>query len=233
MNIYRNLKQKAFECNMELPKKGLVFYTFGNVSCFDKESGVFAIKPSGIPYADLKPDDMVVIDLENNVVDGDFKPSSDTKTHVVLYRHFSKIGGIVHTHSTYAVAWAQAMMSIPILGTTHADHLTADIPCTNVMSDQAIEGDYETETGKLIVETFKDISYEEIPMVLVACHGPFTWGATPEKAVYNSAVLEELAKMAYLTKHINSDVHRLKDTLILKHYNRKHGVDAYYGQNHM
>jgi L-ribulose-5-phosphate 4-epimerase len=208
MNIYRNLKQKAFECNMELPKKGLVFYTFGNVSCFDKESGVFAIKPSGIPYADLKPDDMGVIDLENNVVDGDFKPSSDTKTHVVLYRHFSKIGGIVHTHSTYAVAWAQAMMSIPILGTTHADHLTADIPCTNVMSDQAIEGDYETETGKLIVETFKDISY-------------------------NSAVLEELAKMAYLTKHINSDVHRLKDTLILKHYNRKHGVDAYYGQNQM
>ncbi len=233
MSIYKNLKRKAFECNMELPKRGLVFYTFGNVSCFDQEMGVFAIKPSGIPYSDLKPDDMVVIDLENRIVEGDFKPSSDTKTHVVLYRHFPKIGGIVHTHSTYAVAWAQAMLPIPILGTTHADHLAADIPCTNVMSDRAIEGDYETETGRLIVETFKDLSYEEIPMVLVACHGPFTWGATPEKAVYHSTVLEELAKMAYLTKQINNNVHRLKETLIKKHYNRKHGTDAYYGQSRL
>jgi L-ribulose-5-phosphate 4-epimerase len=231
MSAYKNIKIKAFECNMELPKRGLVFYTFGNVSCFDREMGVFAIKPSGVPYTDLKPDDMVVVDLEDNIVEGNFKPSSDTKTHAVLYKHFPKIGGIVHTHSTYAVAWAQAMLPIPILGTTHADHLATDIPCTEVMSDRAIEGDYENETGELIVETFKELSYEDIPMVLVACHGPFTWGATPEKAVYHSAVLEELAKMAYLTTHINTGVPRLKETLIRKHYNRKHGVDAYYGQN--
>jgi L-ribulose-5-phosphate 4-epimerase len=231
MSIYKNLKLKSYECNMELSNQGLVFYTFGNASCLDKEKNVFAIKPSGIPYHDLKPDDMVIVDLNNNVVEGNLKPSSDTKTHAVLYKYFPKIGGVVHTHSTYAVAWAQAMKSIPILGTTHADHLTADVPCTKVMSDEAIQRDYETETGMLIVETFKDFSYEEIQMVLVACHGPFTWGVTPEKAVYNSIVLEELAKIAYLTKMINNNVSRLKDTLINKHYQRKHGINSYYGQN--
>jgi L-ribulose-5-phosphate 4-epimerase len=231
MSIYKNLKLKSYECNMELSNQCLVFYTFGNASCLDKEKNVFAIKPSGIPYHDLKPDDMVIVDLNNNVVEGNLKPSSDTKTHAVLYKYFPKIGGVVHTHSTYAVAWAQAMKSIPILGTTHADHLTADVPCTKVMSDEAIQRDYETETGMLIVETFKDFSYEEIQMVLVACHGPFTWGVTPEKAVYNSIVLEELAKIAYLTKMINNNVSRLKDTLINKHYQRKHGINSYYGQN--
>lgn len=231
MSDYKDLKLKAYECNIELPQHGLVFYTFGNVSCIDREMGVFAIKPSGIPYGDLKPDDMVIMDLNNNIVEGSLNPSSDTKTHTVLYNHFAKIGGIVHTHSTYAMAWAQAMIPIPVLGTTHADHVAADIPCTEVMGDKAILGDYESETGMLIVDTFKDISYEDIPMVLVACHGPFTWGVTPEKAVYNSAILEELARVAYLTMQINKDVNRIKDTLIYKHYNRKHGVNSYYGQD--
>jgi L-ribulose-5-phosphate 4-epimerase len=231
MSLYKSLKQKAYECNLELPKYGLVFYTFGNASCLDDERKVFAIKPSGIPYEELKPDDMVIVDLDNNVVEGNFNPSSDTKTHAVLYKNFPKIGGIVHTHSTYAVAWAQAMKPIPILGTTHADHLAMDVPCTKVMSDGNIKKDYEVETGRLIVETFKNISYQDIPMVLVACHGPFTWGVTPEKAVYNSVVLEELARMAYFTITINKDVSRIKDTLVKKHYDRKHGIDAYYGQN--
>jgi len=231
MSAYEYLKQKAYECNMELPKHGLVIYTFGNVSCFDKEKGVFAIKPSGVPYEKLNPDDIVIVDLDNRIVEGRLKPSSDTKTHTVLYNNFPEIRGIVHTHSTYATAWSQAIKPIPILGTTHADHLTTDIPCTKVMSDEAIKKDYEYETGILIIETFKNLSYEEIQMVLVACHGPFTWGVTPEKAVYNSVILEELAEIAYLTKQISKNVNHIKDALINKHYKRKHGIDSYYGQN--
>jgi len=215
---------------MDLPKYGLVIYTFGNVSCIDRNEGVYAIKPSGMPYEDLKPDDMVIVDLNNNVIEGNFKPSSDTKTHTVLYNNFPKIGGIVHTHSNYAVSWAQAKKPVPILGTTHADHLSVDIPVTKMMSDEAIKGDYETETGNQIIELFKDLPYEEIQMVLVAGHGPFTWGVTPDKAVYNSVVLEALSKMAYYTVTINKDITRIKDSLIKKHHNRKHGVDAYYGQ---
>lgn len=230
MADFTYLKQKAYECNMELFNQHLVIKTFGNVSCFDKDKGVFVIKPSGVPYNELNPDKMVVIDLDNTIVEGKLNPSSDTKTHIVLYNNFSDIGGIAHTHSTYAVAWAQAGISIPILGTTHADYMARDIPCTVVMSDKAIAGDYEVETGNLIVETFKTMQYSEVQMVLVANHGPFTWGVTAGQAVYNSVMLEELAKMAYLSLQINPQAKRIKNTLIRKHYNRKHGKNAYYGQ---
>jgi len=215
---------------MELPKRNLVIYTFGNVSAFDKDKGVFAIKPSGVPYEELKAEDMVVVDLDYKVVEGTMRYSSDTKTHAVLYKNFDDIAGIVHTHSPYGVAWAQAMKSVPIFGTTHADHLTTDIPCTPVMSDEQIKGDYEEETGNLICQMFKNLSHKEVEMVLVACHGPFTWGKTPEKAVYNSAVAEELAKMAMWTLSINPQTPRLKQALIDKHYQRKHGKNSYYGQ---
>ena len=230
MARYSELKEQAWLCNMEIPKLGLAIYTFGNVSAIDRKKGVFAIKPSGVPYEKLKPADMVVVDLDNNIVEGKLRPSSDTKTHTVLYRNFSDIGGVAHTHSTYAVAWAQAMKPVPILGTTHADHLVESVPCTEVMSDKMIKGDYEEQTGQQILNAFKKRSYKEVEMVLVACHGPFTWGSTPEKAVYNSAVLEELAKMAYLSISINPKVPQLKKVLIEKHYQRKHGKNSYYGQ---
>lgn len=230
MGSYKELKERAWECNMELPRKNLVIYTFGNASALDREKGVFAIKPSGVAYEELKPEDMVVLDLNNNVVEGKLRYSSDTKTHSLLYRNFPEIGGVVHTHSTYSVAWAQAVKPIPIFGTTHADYVAGDIPCTKVMSDEMIKGDYEEETGMQILEIFKNISYTEVEMVLVACHGPFTWGKTPEKAVYNSVVLEELAKMALFTLKINPGAKKLKKTLIDKHYQRKHGQNAYYGQ---
>ncbi len=230
MSPYRELKEIAWKCNMVLPKHGLVIFTFGNVSAIDRDKGVFAIKPSGVRYDDLKPEDIVVVDLKNNVIEGKLRPSSDTKTHSVLYRNFPTIAGICHTHSPYAVAWAQAMKPIPIFGTTHADHLASDIPCTEVMGDDMIKGDYEEETGNQIIQTFRNLSYEEIEMVLVACHGPFTWGKSPEKAVYNSVILEELAKIAFWTLQINPTTPRLKNALIDKHYLRKHGKDAYYGQ---
>lgn len=230
MGKYDELKERAWLSNMELPKRNLVVYTFGNVSAIDRDKGVFAIKPSGVPYEELKAGDMVVVDLENRVVEGKLRFSSDTKTHSVLYRNFATIGGVVHTHSPYSVAWAQAVRPIPIYGTTHADHLAGDVPCTDIMSDTMIKGDYEEETGSQILQAFRDISYEVFEMVLVACHGPFTWGKTPEKAVYNSVVLEELAKMAMFTESINPEVKRIKDSLIDKHYQRKHGKDSYYGQ---
>lgn len=233
MSKFKALKQRAYKCNMELVKQKVVIQTFGNASCLDKEKQVFAIKPSGVPYDELHPDMMVIVDLQNNIIEGNLNPSSDTKTHTVLYNNFPDIGGIVHTHSTYAVAWAQAKMPIPILGTTHADHIAYNIPCTKVMSDHAITKDYEVETGNLIVETFFNMSYKEIQMVLVACHGPFTWGETPEKAVYNSIMLEEIAKMACLTVQINPKSETIKKTLILKHYHRKHGDNAYYGQHNL
>jgi len=230
MSSYRELKDRAYAANMELPRRGLVTYTFGNASAIDRSRGVVAIKPSGIAYEQLKPVDMVIVDLDNRIVEGRFKPSCDTKTHLVVYRAFPGIGGFVHTHSTYATAWAQAMKPIPILGTTHADHQPTDIPCTKPLSDAAIAGDYEVGTGNQIVQRFKSLSYEEVEMVLVACHGAFTWGKTPEKAVYNSVILEELARMAMATVQINPEVRRLKKSLIDKHYQRKHGKDAYYGQ---
>jgi L-ribulose-5-phosphate 4-epimerase len=230
---YTELKQIAYEANMELPKLGLVLYTFGNVSAIDREKGVFAIKPSGVPYEKLRPEDMVIVDLDANVVEGSMRPSSDTKTHAVLYKHWEKIGGIVHTHSTYATAWAQAQMDIPIMGTTHADHLTTDVPCAPVMSDEMIKGNYEYETGFQILNAFQDkkLDYQETEMVLVSNHAPFTWGKSAAKAVYNSAVLEEIARMAMFALQINPEAPRLKQALIQKHYERKHGPDSYYGQN--
>jgi L-ribulose-5-phosphate 4-epimerase len=230
MSNYRELKEIAWESNCDLPRHGVVIFTFGNVSAIDHNLGVFAIKPSGVPYDHLKPEDMVVVDLDNKIVEGKLRPSSDTKTHAVLYRHFPKIGGICHSHSPYAVAWAQALKPIPIMGTTHADHLTTEIPCTNVMSDEMIHADYEEQTGYQIVQQFKNLSYEEIEMVLIGCHGPCSWGKTPKKAVYNSVILEELAKIALWTLQINPETPRLKQGLIDKHYQRKHGKHAYYGQ---
>lgn len=217
---------------MQLPELGLVLFTFGNVSAADRGMGVFAIKPSGVPYKDLSPDKMVIVDFDGKTVEGNLRPSSDTKTHAVLYKHWENIGGIVHTHSTYATAWAQSQRDIPIFGTTHADHNTVDIPCAPPMSDEMIKGDYEYETGFQIMDCLKQkgMSYEEIEMILVGNHAPFTWGKNADKAVYNSAVLEEVAKMAYLTEQIRKDAPRLKDALITKHFERKHGPDSYYGQ---
>ncbi|MBN2103883.1 L-ribulose-5-phosphate 4-epimerase AraD [bacterium] len=230
MSRYRNLKEEAWEANLELPRRGVVIYTFGNVSALDKEHGVFAIKPSGVPYTDLKVSDMVVVDIENRIVEGRLNPSSDTKTHALLYREFKGIGGITHTHSAYATAWAQAARSIPVYGTTHADHLAVDVPCTELMTDAAIQGDYEEETGRQIVKAFQDLNPLEVEMILVAGHGPFTWGKTAAKSVYHAVILEELARMAFLTEQINPECERLKKPLIDKHYFRKHGKNAYYGQ---
>ena len=232
MSVYQSLKEQVYEANMEIPKQKLAIYTFGNVSGIDRSAGVVAIKPSGVPYDELKPSDIVIVDLDNKLVEGNMRPSSDTKTHTLLYKQFEHIGGVCHTHSTYAVAWAQAMRAIPNLGTTHADHLVAAVPVTEVMTDDMITRDYELETGNQILNVFRDqnLSPEEVEMVLVACHGPFTWGKNPAKAVYNATVLEELAKMAYLTLTINPATPTIKQTLIDKHYFRKHGKDAYYGQ---
>ncbi|MBN2527737.1 MAG: L-ribulose-5-phosphate 4-epimerase AraD [Deltaproteobacteria bacterium] len=230
MTAFEELKNQCYQWNLELPKRGLVLYTFGNLSVCDRDAGVMAIKPSGVPYEYLKPSDIVVLDFDGNVVGGDYRPSSDTNTHLVLYKQFPSIGSIVHTHSTYAVSWAQALRAIPIYGTTHADHCPGDIPCTLPMSDEAIARDYETETGNQIVNTLAGKSPEEYEMIIVGSHGPFSWGKTPQKAVYNSVVLEELAKMAYLTHSINPDVPRLKNSILNKHYERKHGTNAYYGQ---
>ena len=229
---YNSIREAAYNANMRLPELGLVLFTFGNVSAADHKLGVFAIKPSGVPYEELSPAKMVIVDFEGKTVEGKLRPSSDTKTHAVLYKHWPKIGGIVHTHSTYATAWAQTQLDIPIFGTTHADHNTVDIPCAPPMEDKMIQGDYEYQTGFQIMNCFKqkNLSYEEVEMILVGNHAPFTWGKTPEKAVYNSAVLESIAEMAYLTKQIRPDAPRLKDSLIKKHFERKHGPDSYYGQ---
>ena len=232
LGAWGQLKQECFEANMMLPKLGLVLFTFGNVSAVDRDKGVFAIKPSGVPYEFLKAENIVIMDFDAQVVEGKMRPSSDTKTHAQIYKHWADIGGITHTHSTYAVAWAQAGRDIPIFGTTHADHAHQDIPCANVLSDEMIQGDYEFETGNQIFNCFgeRNLSYKEMEMVLLQNHGPFTWGKNAEKSVYNAAVLEEIAKMALLTLQINPHTPRLKDTLRLKHYTRKHGSNAYYGQ---
>ena len=230
MYSYKELREQVWEANMELPGKNLVIYTFGNVSGIDREHGIIAIKPSGVPYEELKPENIVLVDMDTNVVDSGYTPSSDTKTHLVLYKSFPKIGGVVHTHSPYATSWAQAQKPIPCLGTTHADYIHGDIPCTGLITGEQIRGDYEEETGKLIVERFRNLSYETVPMALVAAHGPFTWGESPEEAVHNSVILEELAKMAFFTVSINNSVTGIDKTLIDKHFFRKHGNNAYYGQ---
>ena len=229
---YDALKQECYEANMQLPQLDLVVYTFGNVSCVDRENEVFAIKPSGVPYEVLKPEDIVIVDFNNNILEGIMRPSSDTKTHAFLYKNWKEIGGISHTHATYSVAWAQAQQDIPIFGTTHADHLTNDIPCAPPMKKELIKGDYEHNTGQQILDCFekKGLTHTEVEMILIGSHGPFTWGKTAAKAVYNSKVLEELAKMAYLTLQINPKTKKMKDALIEKHYERKHGKGAYYGQ---
>jgi L-ribulose-5-phosphate 4-epimerase len=232
MSRYSHIQEEAFAANMQLPKLDLVLFTFGNVSAADRSLGVFAIKPSGVPYEELSAGKMVIVDFEGKTVEGALRPSSDTKTHAVLYKHWEKIAGIVHTHSTYATAWAQSQRDIPIFGTTHADHNTVDIPCASPMSDEMIKGDYEYETGFQIINCLKEkgLTYEEVEMILVGNHAPFTWGKNAAKAVYNSAVLEQLAHMALLTEQINPTAPRLKDALIKKHFERKHGPDSYYGQ---
>jgi L-ribulose-5-phosphate 4-epimerase len=233
MSKYQHIKEEAYAANMQLPKLNLVLFTFGNVSAVDRAAGMFAIKPSGVPYEDLTPDSMVIVDFDANTVEGSLRPSSDTKTHAVLYKHWDTIGGVVHTHSTYGTAWAQAQRDIPIFGTTHADHLTTDIPCAPPMDDAMIKGNYEYETGFQIMNHFSqfNLDYKEVEMILVGNHAPFTWGKTAAKAVYNSAVLECVAQMAYLTQQINPQASKLKDTLINKHFQRKHGPDSYYGQS--
>ena len=232
MNKYAHIMEEAYAANMQLPKLGLVLFTFGNVSAVDRSMGVFAIKPSGVPYENLSPTDMVIVDFEGNTVAGKLRPSSDTKTHAVLYKHWETIGGIVHTHSVYGTAWAQSQRDIPIFGTTHADYNTVNIPCAAPMSDEMIEGNYELETGFQIMNCFKErgLDYKEVEMVWGGNHAPFTWGKNADKAVHNSAVLEQIAQMALLTEQINPKAPRLKEALIRKHYERKHGPDSYYGQ---
>ena len=232
MSKFQKIQEEAYKANMQLPQLGLVLFTFGNVSVADRENKVFAIKPSGVPYEHLSPEKMVIVDFDGHIIEGKLNPSSDTKTHAVLYKHWGKIGAIVHTHSTYATAWAQSLRDIPIYGTTHADHNTVDIPCAPPMSDEMIQGNYEYETGFQIMNCFKEkgLSYEEVEMMVVGNHAPFTWGKNGDKAVYNAAVLEQVAKMAWLTEQINPNAPRLKDALIKKHYVRKHGPGSYYGQ---
>ena len=232
MSNYQRIRQEAYEANMQLPALGLVLFTFGNVSVADHQQQAFAIKPSGVPYDQLSVAKMVIVDFDGNTLEGDLRPSSDTKTHAVLYKNWNTLGAIVHTHSTYATAWAQAQRDIPIFGTTHADHNTVDIPCAAPMSDEMIKGDYEHETGYQIINCFKERQLDptEVEMMLVANHAPFAWGKNGAKAVYNAAVLEQIAHMAWLTEQINPKAPRLQQSLIEKHFRRKHGDGAYYGQ---
>jgi len=232
MSEFLEIQQSAYQANMELPRLGLVSFTFGNVSAADRKLGVFAIKPSGIPYAELSPKKMVIVDFDGKVVKGKLHPSSDTLTHAVLYKHWKNVNGIAHTHSLYATAWAQSLRDIPIYGTTHADHNTVDIPCAPPMNDEMVLGNYEYETGFQIINYFKQkkLKYEEVEMILIGNHAPFAWGQNAAKAVYNSAMLEYIAQLAYLTENIKADAMRLKDSLIKKHFERKHGPDSYYGQ---
>lgn len=227
---YRALKEEAWAANREIPTRGLAIYTFGNVSAFDAARGVMAIKPSGVEYDALTVDDLVVVDLAGEIVEGKLRPSSDTKTHLVLYRAWQGIGGVVHTHSTYATAWAQARLPIPLYGTTHADHLAEDVPCTPVMSDEAVARDYEIETGNQILALFAERDPLRTPMVLVGGHGVFTWGDSAKKALYHAVVLEELARLAFFTRSLNPAAARLPERLTEKHFERKHGKNAYYGQ---
>lgn len=229
---YEHIQQEAFDANMQLSQLGLVFFTFGNVSAADRSQGVFAIKPSGVAYNELSPAKMVIVDFDGKVVEDKLRPSSDTLTHAVLYKHLEKIGGIAHTHSTYATAWAQAQRDIPVYGTTHADYTTSGIPCAPPMSDEMIKGNYEYETGFQIINCLKEkkLDHAEMEMILVSNHAPFTWGKNAARAVHNSAVLEYIAKTAFLTEHINPGAEIMKESLIKKHYERKHGPGSYYGQ---
>lgn len=228
--MLEELKKRVYEQNLRLKENGLVILTWGNVSGIDREKGLVVIKPSGVSYSSMKESDMVVTDLEGNVVEGDLRPSSDLATHLELYKRFPKIGGVVHTHSTHAVAFAQAGRDLPPYGTTHADTFYGEVPVSRSLSKEEIEEAYELNTGKVIVETFKGKDYEAVPGVLVRNHGPFTWGNGPEKAVENAIVLEEVCKMALLSESLNPDIKRVDQYLLDKHYFRKHGKNAYYGQ---
>ncbi|MBQ4601828.1 MAG: L-ribulose-5-phosphate 4-epimerase [Clostridia bacterium] len=228
--MLESLKQKVFEANMALPRHGLVTFTWGNVSAIDREKGLVIIKPSGVEYDTMTAEDMVVVDLEGNIVEGKYKPSSDTPTHLMLYKAFQNIGGIVHTHSRHATSWAQAGRDIPAYGTTHGDYFYGAIPCTRKMTRDEIAGEYEAETGNVIVERFKNLSADDIPAVLVNSHGPFTWGKDADNAVHNAVVLEEVALMAMQTEAINPNVAVMQQELLDRHYLRKHGANAYYGQ---
>lgn len=227
--MLEDLKQRVFKANLDLLENGLVIHTWGNVSGRDNETGYIVIKPSGVSYADMKMEDMVVLDPEGKIVEGKFRPSTDTPTHLVLYSQYPSIGGVVHTHSTYATSWAQSGRSIPAFGTTHADHYHGAVPCTRRLTDKEIMSDYELNTGKVIIETLGRIDPLEIPSALVHSHGPFAWGDTPEKAVYNAIALEEIALMAFNTILLGRTI-PVEDALLEKHYGRKHGKDAYYGQ---
>ena len=228
--MLEELKKKVYEANMSLVKYGLVIFTWGNVSGIDREKGLVVIKPSGVDYDTMRPEDMVVVDLQTGaVVEGDLRPSSDTPTHLELYRSWPEVGGVVHTHSTYATAWSQAGIDLPSIGTTHADYFHGAIPCTPDMTAEEVKGDYELETGKVIVRRFEGMNPMHTPGVLVKNHGPFTWGKDAAEAVHNAVVLEQVAKMASISFTINSDL-TMSDLLIEKHYSRKHGPNAYYGQ---
>lgn len=225
-----DLKRAVLKANLELPKRDLVIYTWGNVSGIDREKGIIAIKPSGVEYESLREEDIVLLDLSGKVLEGRLNPSSDTPTHVALYNAFPDIGGICHTHSPYATAWAQAGMAIPVYGTTHADYFYGEIPCTRDMTEEEIRSDYETNTGDVIIETFKDLNPNDIPAVLVKNHAPFTWGKSPEEAVHNSVVLEQLAMMAIYSLLLKPGLGTMPQNLLNKHFLRKHGPGAYYGQ---
>ena len=226
----RNPKQQVFEANMDLPRYGLVTFTWGNVSAIDREQGLVVIKPSGVAYDAMSPDDMVVVDLEGNVVDGKWRPSSDTATHLALYRRYPSLGGVVHTHSTHATAWAQAGRAIPALGTTHADYFFGDIPCTRALTQTEVEGEYELNTGKVIIETLGESEPLHTPGIVVYQHGPFAWGKDAHDAVHNAVVMEEVARMAWIACDINPQLQGIDDYLMNKHFMRKHGPNAYYGQ---
>ncbi|MFQ3228907.1 L-ribulose-5-phosphate 4-epimerase [Reinekea sp.] len=229
MNL-SELKEQVFKANLAIVRHGLVTFTWGNVSGIDRDTGLWVIKPSGVPYENMTANDMVVLDLEGRVVDGEYKPSSDTPTHLELYRTFPEIGGIVHTHSSTATSWAQAGKSIPALGTTHADYFFGDIPCARALTDEEINGDYEANTGKVIIETMGNVPPLSIPGMLVREHAPFAWGKDADNAVHNAVVIEEVANMALKTLAINPAVAQINPTLLNKHYLRKHGKNAYYGQ---
>lgn len=227
--MLEDLKQKVFQANLDLVKHGLVIFTWGNVSGIDRESGLVVIKPSGVDYDTMKVSDMVVVDLDGNVVEGDLRPSSDTPTHLALYKAIPEIGGVVHTHSTYATAWAQAGIDLPNIGTTHADYFHQAIPCTADMTEAEVKGEYELETGNVIIERFKGMNPVHTPGVLVKNHGPFAWGKDPHDAVHNAVVMEQVAKMASIAYSVNPNL-TMNPLLIEKHFNRKHGPNAYYGQ---
>lgn len=230
--MLEQLKEAVCKANLELVKQGLVIYTWGNVSGIDREKGLVVIKPSGVSYDNMTPDTMVVVDLDGKIIEGDLNPSSDTPTHLALYKAYEDIGAVVHTHSEMATSWAQAGRSIPCYGTTHSDYFYGNIPCTRKLNAIEIKGQYEYETGNVIIETLDELGYSplEMPGIIIFNHGPFSWGKTPDKAVHNAKVLEEVAKMAYHTERINPPINPIDQVLLDKHYLRKHGANAYYGQ---